>query len=77
MPKNWSIPQTPSEAVTTLDQLTSLIQFVSDLTAMPSAPINEYPFSQDGFSGLYFFLGFIQDTVEDCVVAISKGDKLL
>lgn len=75
MSKIWSTPQTPSEAVTTLDQLTSLIQFVNDLTAMPSPPINEYPFSQDGFNGLYFFLSFIQDTVEDCVVAISKGGK--
>ncbi len=75
IPKTWSTPQTPSEAVTTLEQLTSLIQFVNDLSSMPTPPINEYSFSCDGFSGLYFFLGFIQDTVEDCVVAISKGGE--
>lgn len=74
MPKIWSTPQTSSEAVNTLDMLVSLIQFVDDLTAMPSAPIDEYPFSKDGFSGLYFFLGFVQDTIGDCVNAITKED---
>ncbi len=81
MPKIWQPPQNADDAVNTLDMLSDLIQFVNDLTAMPSPPINEYPLSQDGYSGLYFFLCFIQDTIHDCQDAIhnkltnSKGDE--
>ena len=68
----WQKPQTPGEAVDTLEKLTDVIQFIADLTAQPTLPINEYTFSQDGYSGLFFFLCFIQDTIHDCQVAISK-----
>ena len=68
----WQTPQTPGEAVDTLEKLTDVIQFIADLTAQPTLPINEYTFSQDGYSGLFFFLSFIQDTIHDCQVAISK-----
>ena len=71
--KMWQPPQNTSDAIDTMDKLSDLIQFFADLTAMPSAPIDEYPFSQDGFSGLYFFLGFIQKTIADCQDAIHKN----
>ena len=73
MPKNWEPPQTPEDAVNTLDKLSDTIQFIQDLTAQPSPPISEYNFSSEGFSGLYFFLGFVQDTIGDCLDAIHKN----
>ena len=68
----WQKPQTPGEAVDRLNMLSDTIQFIADLTAQPTLPINEYTFSQDGYSGLFFFLCFIQDTIHDCQDAISN-----
>ncbi len=72
MSKMWQPPQNADDAVNTLDMLSDLIQFVNDLTSQPSPPINEYTLSQDGYSGLYFFLCFIQDTIHDCQDAIHN-----
>ena len=68
----WQKPQTPGEAVDTLEKLTDVIQFITDLTAQPTLPINEYTFSQDGYTGLFFFLSFVQDTIHDCQDAIAN-----
>lgn len=71
--KTWQPPQNTSDAIDTMDKLSALIQFVADLTSQPSPPINEYSFSEDGYSGLYYFLVFVQETIADCQDAIHKN----
>ena len=68
----WQKPQTPGEAADTLDKLSDVIQFIKDLTSQPTPPIDEYDLSSDGYSGLFFFFCFIQDTIHDCQDGISN-----
>ena len=72
MYKLFAPPKDAGDAVDTLDRLNDMLQFVGDLCVMPTPPINEYSFSQDGYSGLFYFLVFIQETLADCQAAISK-----
>lgn len=69
----WQPPRSPGDAFEVLDKLSDLIQFIADLSVMPSQPINEYPFSEKGYSGMYYFLIFIQETLDNCMDAIHKN----
>lgn len=73
MYKLFASPQNAGEASDQLDRLNDLLQFIADLTAMPATPINEYSFSQGGYTGLYYFLVFIQETLAECNAAISQN----
>lgn len=72
--KNWEPPNTAQEAMMTLEEISSLLQFIKDLSTHP--PCQEsYDFSAEGYYGFYYFLGIIQDMIEDCHKAIHKNFK--
>lgn len=73
--KNWEPPNTAQEAMMTLEEISSLLQFVKDLSAQPTPPAEEYSFSPEGYYGFYYFLGFVQDKIEECHKAIHKNSK--
>lgn len=72
--KNWEPPQTAQDAMLTLEKLSPLLQFVKDLTTQ-GAPSEEYEFTDEGYYGLYYFLGIVQDMTWDCHKAIHKSFK--
>ena len=69
--KNWVPPNTAQEAMMTLEEISSLLQFIKDLSAQPTPP----ELSAEGYYGFYYFLGFVQDMIEDCHKAIHKNFK--
>ena len=73
MPKNWEPPRTLQNAADTLENLSALLQFVKDLTAMPTKPADQYDFSDQGYYGLYLFTGFVQDTLNSCMDCIHRN----
>lgn len=72
--KNWETPKTADDAMSTLEKLSALLQFVKDLTSQ-GGPSEEYEFTDDGYCGLYYFLGFVQDITMDCHEAIHNSHK--
>ncbi|WKZ17518.1 MAG: hypothetical protein QY310_08720 [Candidatus Jettenia sp. CY-1] len=73
--KNWQPPKTPQEAMMTLEEISSVLQFIKDLSVQPTSPAEEYSFSPEGYYGFYYFLGFVQDKIEECHQAIHKSSK--
>ncbi|QII11224.1 hypothetical protein KsCSTR_18450 [Candidatus Kuenenia stuttgartiensis] len=65
-------PKSTGDAVDLIDRLNDLIQFIADLSVMPTTPDNEFSFSSNGYSGLYYFLIFLQETLENCNAVISE-----
>lgn len=57
----------------TLEEISSLLQFIKDLSAQPTPPKEEYSFSAEGYYGFYYFLGFLQDMIMDCHKAIHNS----
>lgn len=72
--KNWETPQTAQDAMSTLEKLSALLQFVKDLTTQ-GGPSEEYEFTDEGYYGLYYFPGFVQDITLDCHKAIHNNFK--
>jgi hypothetical protein len=73
MSKNWESPQTLQNAADALENLSALLQFIKDLTAQPTPPAEQYDFSNQGYYGLYLFIGFCQDVLEDSMSCIHKN----
>ncbi len=71
--KNWESPQTLQNAADALENLSALLQFIKDLTAQPTPPAEQYDFSNQGYYGLYLFIGFCQDVLEDSMSCIHKN----
>lgn len=73
--KNWEPPKTAQEAMMTLEEISSLLQFIKDLSTQSTPSRNEYELSAEGYYGFYYFLGFVQDMIMDCHKAIHKSSK--
>lgn len=72
--KNWEPPNTRQDALMMLEEISSLLQFIKDLSTHPPCQ-DSYDFSPEGYYCLYYFLGFVQDKIEECHQAISKNSK--
>lgn len=74
MNKNWEPPNTRQDANFTLEKLSALLQFTKDLsTQQPNQ--ESYDFTPEGYNGLYYFLSFVQDKIDECHQAIGKNSK--
>ncbi|NUO10495.1 MAG: hypothetical protein HUU08_17870 [Candidatus Brocadia sp.] len=71
--KIWEQPKKLDDVYETMDRLSAVLQFVQDLTAQPTPPADEYDFSSPGYYGFYLFLGFVQDTIRDCMDVINEN----
>jgi hypothetical protein len=74
MSKNWETPKTAQDAMLTLEKLSALLQFVKDLTTQ-GGPSEEYEFTDQGYYGFYYFLGVVQDMLDECHKAIHNSFK--
>lgn len=63
--KNWEPPKTAQDAMLTLEELSALLQFVKDLTTQ-GGPSEDYEFTDQGYYGFYYFLGIVQDMLDEC-----------
>jgi len=73
MSKMWEPPQTLQGAADTLENLSALLQFIKDLTAMPVPPSDHCEFSDTGYFGFCLFMGIVQDTLENCMDCIHRN----
>lgn len=71
--RNWEDPQDSFDAVDKLEDLSSLIEFVSDLMAHGGPPLpDDYHFTHSAYHGLFLFFALLQDQMEKCQEAIQK-----
>lgn len=73
--KNWVPLNTKQDTLMMLEEISSLLQFIKDLSTPPTSPAGEYSFSAKGYYGFYYFLDIIQDMLDNCHKAIHKNFK--
>lgn len=72
----WEAPEDLSDAAQRLEDLSSLIEFATDLMGHGGPSIhNENSFKNRGYHGLFLFFSLIQEEMDRCQEVVFKGRK--
>jgi hypothetical protein len=72
----WYLPQTAREAADAVENIKSIIRFLSDNLAQEGQkPGYSYSLTEKGAAGLCQIYSFIEDVLNDCIDKIHGGTK--
>lgn len=72
----WETPEDLSDAAQRLEDLSSLIEFATDLMGHGGPPIHkEYSFGERGYHGLFLFFSLIQEEMDRCQEVVFNSRK--
>ena len=74
-PIRWYKPHDAGSAVDAVEDVKSIVSFLSDCITQEGQPCDTFSYSEDGQAGLHFIYSFIEGVLDDCVNILVKEVK--